>query len=178
MVLVISINWKTFMTCILNSWTVFLTRKRDRCVMIKWPPISSGRLPQRFGEQAMAYLLVSNQERAAMVLPGQGQEQDEPASCDPGGLQHFTWPQPWAPVLLQDCHGWHPAGNPWGRQPLSFLLLWYVTSNVVHCVTGKSWIGLQLLESQIIFQPPLNKWLDIILRGSEGSCGLQVRQTV
>lgn len=38
----------------------------------------------------MADLLVSNQERAAVVLPGQGQEQSEPASCDAGGLQRVA----------------------------------------------------------------------------------------
>lgn len=42
----------------------------------------------------MADLLVSYKERTAMVLPGQGQEQSEPAGCDPGGLQRFARPQP------------------------------------------------------------------------------------
>lgn len=64
--------------------------------------VSFVRLPQRFGEEPMAPLLVSYQEWAAVVLPGQGQEQGEPASRDPGGLQHFARPQPRAPVLLQD----------------------------------------------------------------------------
>ena len=65
----------------------------------------------------MADLLVSNQERAAVVLPGQGQEQSEPASCDAGGLQRVARPQPRAPVLLQDRHGRHTAGHLRGRQP-------------------------------------------------------------
>ena len=62
--------------------------------MIKIPPPPSVRLPQRAGEQPVADLLVSHQERSAMVLPGQGQKQSEPASCDPGGLQRFARPQP------------------------------------------------------------------------------------
>lgn len=69
-------------------------------VMVKLSPHSWSRLPQRVGEQPMAPLLVSNQGWAAMVLPGQGQEQSEPTSCDPWGLQHFARPQPRAPVLL------------------------------------------------------------------------------
>lgn len=64
--------------------------------------VSSVRLPQCLGEEPVAHVLVSYQEWAAVVLPGQGQEQGEPARCDPGGLQHFARPQPRAPVLLQD----------------------------------------------------------------------------
>jgi len=71
----------------------------------------------------MADLLVPYKERTALVLPGQGQEQIKPASCDPGGLQRPARPQPRAPVLLQDQHGGHTAGNPRGRQPQCFLTL-------------------------------------------------------
>lgn len=66
------------------------------------PSLSAVRLPQCPGEQSVAYLLVSHQERPVVVLPGQGEEQSEPAGRDPGGLQRFSRPQSRAPVLLPD----------------------------------------------------------------------------
>lgn len=81
--------------------------------------VSAIRLPQCSGEQSVAYLLVSHQERPAVVLPGQGQEQSEPAGCDPGGLQRFNRPQSRTPVLLPDRDGRHSAGDPGGRSLLS-----------------------------------------------------------
>lgn len=102
-----------------------VSEMKSSCIIF----VSSVRLPQCLGEEPVAYLLVSYQEWAAVVLPGQGQEQGEPASRDPGGLQHFARPQPRAPVLLQDRHGRHAAGNPRGRQPLAPLLLPNIPAN-------------------------------------------------
>lgn len=88
---------------------------------VVFPPCVA-RLPQRVGEQPMADLLVPHKERTAVVLPGQGQEQIEPASRAPGGLQRSARPQPRAPVLLQDQHGGDAAGDPRGRPPQGFLM--------------------------------------------------------
>lgn len=59
-----------------------------------WLPPSSVRLPQRVREQPLANLLVSNQKRSAVVLPGQGEKQSEPTSRDSGRLQYSARPQP------------------------------------------------------------------------------------
>lgn len=134
--------------------------------------LSFVRLPQRVGEQPVADLLVPNQERPAVVLSGQGQKQSEPARRDAGGLQRFARPQPRAPVLLQDRHGWHTASNPGGRRPLYWILgrftvLWLWKLDKI-----------SYLVIQIFLQPLLNIYFDSLssesLRGV-WSGGLQAR---
>ena len=59
---------------------------------------------------------MSHQERSAVVLPGQGQTQGEPAGRDAGGLLRAARPETRAPVLLQDqrrrCTGGDSGGRP------------------------------------------------------------------
>lgn len=99
----------------LRCWYAQLPGLRYRYQKKHFLLLSSFRIPQPTGEQPVAALLVSHKERTVVVLPRQGEEQTEPASCDARGLQHFARPQPRAPLLLQDWHGRHTAGHSRGR---------------------------------------------------------------
>lgn len=117
-----SVSFCDFSICFLCTVLISKRSKKGNFIFMFSPP-SYFRLPQRTGEQSVADLLVSYKEWTAVVLPRQGQEQSNPTCCVSRGLQCFAWPQPRAPILLSDWHGWHTDGNSRGRLPLYVLYI-------------------------------------------------------